>query len=378
MNKLFLLVAILILISCSKNNNENSTGAIGEINLEIDTVLVDSKGEVLMAGTYLSVFDLSEDKKYLYNFDPNTYQVEVIDLDKLEIHRKIQLEIEGPNRIGDYPNYLFALGNSELAFSNYMTCVAVNLNGEKTFEFNLVKDRLESDSLKSNESLYPDFLFIDGHKELYTMIETFGQNITTIGLVNTSTKTLKRIEIPQLEKLKNFRVLWKNGNARSLKAPLVTMGIWDKKILIANNTINEVIVYDPKSESISVKTFESKLTPNQKTPNEKVEVGTIQEFMAGAIKLNEQIEFGKLNWDPITKRFYRLSSISLPRPEGVETYKADVFLTVFDEELNMLWERKLDGFTKSPVTTFFKDGAIWIHENLNDELGFIRIKVLEN
>ncbi|MCH6233851.1 DUF4221 family protein [Cognataquiflexum rubidum] len=376
MKNLSFVIALMLLWSCGNKNGNGKVGSF-DFSIEIDTVLVDSKGEVLMAGTYLSAFDLSEDKKFLYNFDHNTYQVEVIDLDKLEIERKIQLEMEGPNGIGDYPNYLFALGSTELAFSNYMTCVAVNLNSEKTFEFNLVKDRLESDSLKSNESLYPDFLFIDGHKELYTMIETFGQNITTIGLVNTGTKTLKRIEIPQLEKLKNFRVLWKNGNARSLKAPLVTMGIWDKKILIANNTINEVIVYDPKSESISVKTFESKLTPNQKTPNEKVEVGTIQEFMAGAIKLNEQIEFGQLNWDPFTKRFYRLSSISLPRPEGVETYKAEVFLTVFNEDLNMIGETKVEGFSGPPSVNFFKDGAIWIHINVNDELGFIRIKVSE-
>ena len=377
MKNLSFVFALMLLLSCGNENRNGKDGSF-DFSIEIDTVLVDSKGEVLMAGTYLSAFDLSEDKKYLYNFDHNTYQVEVIDLDKLEIERKIQLEIEGPNGIGDYPNYLFALGSSELAFSNYMTCVAVSLKGEKTFEFNFVSDRLKSDSLKNNESLYPNFLFVDGHKELYTMIETFGQNITTIGLVNTATKTLKRIEIPQLEKLKNFRVLWKNGNARSLKAPLVTMDIWDKKILIANNTINEVIVYDPKSESISVKTFDSNLTPNQKTPNEKVEVGTIQEFMAGAIKLNEQIEFGKLNWDPITKRFYRLSSISLPRPEGEKTYKADVFLTVFDEDLNMIGETKVEGFTRPTSVNFFKDGAIWIHENVNDELGFIRIKVLEN
>jgi len=156
------------------------------------------------------------------------------------------------------------------------------------------------------------------------------------------------------------------------------MSFWKDKILIFNNIFNEIIIYDPNSESISVRTFESKLTPNQKIPNQKAELGSIEELIEESKKLNEQIEFGKFYWDPVTKRFYRLSSILLPRAEGVKSYKADVFLTVFDEELTMIWESKIDGFTKPPSNSFLKDGFIWIHENMNDELGFIRIKILEN
>ncbi|MCR9014528.1 DUF4221 domain-containing protein [Aquiflexum gelatinilyticum] len=377
MNKLFLLVAILILISCSKNNNENSTGAIGEINLEIDTVLVDSKGEVLMAGTFLGVFDLSEDKKYLYNFDGSSHQIEVIDLDKLVLDRKIQLEKEGPNGI-ENPNGLLDLGEGRFLFSNFNSWTVVNQDAQKISMFNYEKEKLSGDSLFGKEDLNPHYLFVEGKKEFYTIIDQIDQNSTTIGLVNLDTKTLKRIEIPQLEKLKDFRVLMTMSGSIASNKPVVSMYSWNDKILIGNNAINQFIIFDPKLESVNVKTFESKLTPNQKTPNEKVEVGSIEELIAAGKKLNEQIDFKNLNWDSDSQRFYRLSSISLPKPEGETINKADVFLTVFDKELNMIGEMKLDGFTKPPVTSFFKDGAIWIHQNLNDELGFIRIKVLEN
>jgi hypothetical protein len=234
------------------------------------------------------------------------------------------------------------------------------------------------DSLLEKEELNPYFFLTEGKKEFYTIIDRIGKNSTSIGLVNLNTKTLNRIEIPQLEKLKDFRVMLSLAGSIVSSTPLVTMSFWENKILIINNIFNEIIIYDPKSESISVRTFESKLTPNQKTPNEKIETGSIEELIDLSNKLNEQIDFKNLVWDADSQRFYRLSSISLPKPEGAKINKADVFLTVFDKELNMLWERKLDGFTKPPVTSFFKDGAIWIHENVNDELGFIRIKVLEN
>ncbi len=45
----------------------------------------------------------------------------------------------------------------------------------------------------------------------------------------------------------------------------------------------------------------------------------------------------------------------------------------------MIGEAKISEYEKSPSSSHFtKDGAIWLHENIDDELGFIRIKVLEN
>jgi hypothetical protein len=376
MKKVFLLVATVILLSCSKKSNENSLGVIGKINLEIDTVLVDSKGEFLMAGTFLGVYDLSEDKKFLYNFDGSSHQIEVIDLDKLTLVRKIQLETDGPNGI-ENPNNIFDIGGGKFVFSNFNSWTILKHEGQKISRFNLEKEKFLGDSLLEKERLSPSFLFLEGYKNIYSIIDQYDQNSKTIGLVNMDTKTLKRINIPQLQKLKEFRTEFSDGKGHVSNIPIVSTYFWKDRILIGNNIFNEVLIYDPSSNSIAEKTFESKLTPNQKTPNEKVKIDSIEELFAYSNKLNEQIDFGKLNWDPDEKRFYRLSCISFPRPEGEKIIKADVFLTVFDDDLNMIGETKVKGYTKPPVTSFFKDGAIWIHENVNDELGFIRIKVLE-
>lgn len=55
-----------------------------------------------------------------------------------------------------------------------------------------------------------------------------------------------------------------------------------------------------------------------------------------------------------------------------------MFLTIFDKDLQMIGETKIKVYVKSPSSSHFtKDGAIWLHENMDGELGFIRIKVLE-
>jgi len=376
MKKLNYVIGLVLLWSCSTKNESTDGFGTLEFTFEIDTLLVDSKGEMLMAGTRMFVSDVSKDKKFLYNFDQSSYQVEVIDLDKLALDRKIKLEKEGPDGI-ENPSEIFDLGNGQLGFTNSTYFTIIDSLGRKISQYRADGMKWDSDSLMNTEKLDPSYLFANGTKEFYTLIDHFNENSTILGLVNFETKSLKKIEIQNLDKLKDFTIQLSIGNASVSNNPLVTLYSWNNQILIGNNAFNEIIVYDPLSESISVKAFESKLTPNQRIPNEKVEMGSIEELIAESKKLNEQIDFGKLNWDPLTQRFYRLSSISLPRPEGVKTFKADVFLAVFDQELNMIGETKVEGYTKPPSVIFFKDGAIWLHENINDELGFIRMKISE-
>ncbi|EON78514.1 hypothetical protein ADIS_0983 [Lunatimonas lonarensis] len=52
-----------------------------------------------------------------------------------------------------------------------------------------------------------------------------------------------------------------------------------------------------------------------------------------------------------------------------------IYLTVFDKNLEMLEESKIPELNKVPGTYFVKYGAIWIFENMEDELGFLRLKI---
>lgn len=54
---------------------------------------------------------------------------------------------------------------------------------------------------------------------------------------------------------------------------------------------------------------------------------------------------------------------------------AEVFLTIFGENLEMLAESKISGITMPPQKQFAKDGKIWMFVNVEDKLGFARISM---
>lgn len=43
---------------------------------------------------------------------------------------------------------------------------------------------------------------------------------------------------------------------------------------------------------------------------------------------------------------------------------------VFSQDLEFLGETKIEGLPSVPRDSFFKDGKLWSHVNVGDELGF--------
>jgi len=59
------------------------------------------------------------------------------------------------------------------------------------------------------------------------------------------------------------------------------------------------------------------------------------------------------------------------RPNGIGAGAG--VMKVLDKDLNMLGETLVPQLNKKPGKHFAKDGKIWIYENMNDEMGFIRL-----
>jgi hypothetical protein len=68
-----------------------------EIKFSIDTVMVDSKDELLFLQMNLRWSTISPDETHFYNFNYNQHVLEVIDLDKIELQSIQPFEKEGPN-----------------------------------------------------------------------------------------------------------------------------------------------------------------------------------------------------------------------------------------------------------------------------------------
>ena len=85
----------------------------------------------------------------------------------------------------------------------------------------------------------------------------------------------------------------------------------------------------------------------------------------------KEIHFLKFHYDDQNEKFWRFST-SLDRMIG-DSATYDIVLTIFDKDLAQLHEEKVE-FSEKGSLTFFKDGALYSYINLEDELGFVRIK----
>ncbi|WKV11246.1 hypothetical protein [Marivirga harenae] len=79
----------VILWSCESVNEKQTKSAYFDFELEIDTVQVDSKGVILMAGAYMDNPAISYDKTVFYNFDDDSFVLEIIDLENYKLDQKV-------------------------------------------------------------------------------------------------------------------------------------------------------------------------------------------------------------------------------------------------------------------------------------------------
>jgi hypothetical protein len=98
-------------------------------------------------------------------------------------------------------------------------------------------------------------------------------------------------------------------------------------------------------------------------------------------KIKEDIVYNRFTWDDVEKRFFRFSTRERFGEEIDEfgrytSIGADVFISIFDEDLNLLAESLVPELKAPPKRHFVKDGKIWIFENIGDELAFIRLGIM--
>lgn len=77
----------VLLVSCGSRENQSEEKYPG-LTLQVDTVRIDPKDELLFIKQNLSISGLSKDQRYLYNFDTEQHQLEKIDLDNLMLDQK--------------------------------------------------------------------------------------------------------------------------------------------------------------------------------------------------------------------------------------------------------------------------------------------------
>ncbi len=359
--------------SCNERAGNKSINA-ETISFSIDTVVVDAKNEFLFLNGGLAGAFISQNKDLLYVLNRIEIALEIIDLNTLELKEKIQFETEGPNGIGPWLSAFSIYEDDKIIFHNN------NRYGLFDFEGKKIQDH-HFDSVRSglSEVEYLSRLYgLNNERTHYGIISNSVSDIDNLGLIDLERGALKKIPLPEFEDLKDYAVTVSGGGF----GPRIQISQSPEKIILSSDYANKFYIYHPDSTHLIFKTAESSLVPNQKEVPSFNIAETMEKYYSFQKTYYEDINFLPPIWDERRELFYRFSFKEIYGDEKNQYGKpissnSEVFLTVFDEDLNMLFEKRVNELTKKPEFHFAKDGKIWIFENIGDEMGFVRLTILD-
>jgi hypothetical protein len=174
------------------------------------------------------------------------------------------------------------------------------------------------------------------------------------------------------------------GNASIIVNPKIRIEKFGTKMVISNQINNSFTIIETSIDSLYYKTYKSHLTSDSKKSNYKTEHESVEGMEEEYAKFLQDINFLPPFWDEKNELFYRFSYQEMESQDNKdEDVKIKVYLTIFDNDLNLLGEsyvpqlKTIQGdisFREFPKH-FAKDGKIWIYENINDELAFVRLSI---
>ncbi|MHA7131773.1 DUF4221 family protein [Algoriphagus namhaensis] len=365
--------------SCSKSPEKFGTGYFSTIQLKLDTVTIYPSDHILDLRSHIRGSDISVDKKYLYNFNFFDHSIEKINLNELRLEKKIPFEIEGSNGTGDFMGGIKINPDNQFTIFGITHTILLSLDGQKlrTISF-------EDFGYDYAEEL-ASFPILDQEVDrLYIVSKGVEERNYTLLILDLESYETLRYPLKSLDKLNDHIFTLKVGNASVIFRPYTIIEKFGTQIILSNQTSNEFIIFDTAVDSLFLKSYKSLLTNSKKAHNYQTLHESEQSLEKEYSKFLQDINFLPPFWDEINQVFYRFSYEEIKDlHENNQDKKVNVYLTVFDRELNWLGEAEVPQFNKISKDDLFaifpkhfaKDGNIWIYKNIEDELGFIVLEL---
>nr|MBI1231670.1 DUF4221 domain-containing protein [Cytophagales bacterium] len=291
----------------------------------------------------------------------------------------MSLQKEGPDGTGSAVFNLTSKGNGNLFLASELGAAIFNIEGKLIKKFDFKKIPRAAGGITDVEYVQQ------------IVANPFFENLAFALVVNQLTNRMILKKLNTIDGIISSYEIDPEGNYKKYTLgdlttsyrwdPKVFIGSQQDKIIVSHEYSNDFYVYSPESEDLQQVIYSSIHTPSTVTITTEGDFDNSIDDRRKALQLyREQVSFGPLVWDPQNKRYYRLSSSSTFGEERQErkllneTINVDVYLTVFDQEFNLISEMPLREFNnKSFAKYFVKDGILWVFENKDDEMGFVRI-----
>lgn len=367
MKKLLFIPFLALIASCSEKASEAEMPTALNFSYTLDTVMVDAGDGFVFLNRLLATAALSPDQKTLFNFNPGEVELEVIDLVDLRVRERIKLESEGPLGVGN-PSSLSVAQDGGFAFINFFDARLFNPALDSMGLLHIRREQFEG--LGLNESLNPTISVSTDGEQLFVPYGPEDESLPQLGLavVSIADKALRKIPLDIYARLQPYVMsLLQEGQVQMRTIEPVYFKQIEDRLLISSASLNELYILDLETDSVSHRVYQSTITQNSKKVPERTTMDSPEEMRTRFRAINEDVTFGDFYFDDQKKRYWRFSQ-ELDRMIGDSaTFKRVV--TLFDEDLQQIHEEELpiDLFSFK----FFKDGKLYSHINVEDELGFV-------
>jgi hypothetical protein len=372
MKKLLPLLSLVLLAACSEKgeSESNESGNILEkMTYTVDTVMVDPGEEIINLNYGLSGSTLSQDHQKLYKFDEITFQLQEIDLDKLQLTASYPFEKEGPNGLDPYRGFMTGGPNDYFIFTNSQKIGKFSKSGELSTDFDYSIEKLIP-SEKVERNMFSQFGFMAEQQKGFFLETAFDQPVFNLVAIDFEEENSKVIDLPEMDRTHDYRVVSDENGYKMSSVQIVAVQAINSKVYVTTTVSSGLYRYDPVLDSLEYITFPLTLTPTEKSRKIKNEVSSAEERKEQNILINSEVGFKELLWEDQSKRFFRFSSILIPNIDPEASPKHKVYLSAFDSQLNLLGETFLEEIHSTPSFPFFKDGKLYTYVNVEDELGF--------
>lgn len=376
MSKYFCFLFAVLIVGCnSDKTSENSTSDVFDFSYTIDTVMVDSKEEIIFLNWDLETSAISQDGSYLYNYDHSNTAIQFINLESLVFEKVLPLEKEGPNGLGgNRVHHIYAAENDHLILTDSYHVAMIDLDGNKSLNFQYDNFDFKGDKLPETMRItYQESVSEDGG----TLITTYGDlemksAPSGLAFFDLEKRNFRYKPVASFSELQPYEFRYYiDGNLAGMNQADIHLIMKSDSLIFSSNAFNTVNFYHFSTDSFTTKTFQSKLTSNSASSDYPKETHTRQELVEVGRTIEKEVDFGPLFFDEQNRVYWRFSQEMDRMIEDSIVYKT--VLTAFDSDFNHMQEKLLHADFQLPRKYFGRKGMLYTFLNIDDELAFIRL-----
>ncbi|EIM78542.1 hypothetical protein A3SI_02538 [Nitritalea halalkaliphila LW7] len=375
----FCLLAALLLFSCGPTAS-TSEQTFGTISFSLDTVMVDPGDEILNLKYGLFVSDLSEDKRFLYFWDPDNALINEIDLDALALRNQYRFEKEGPDGVGN--TFVHSLNCYEEGFliASFGARGYFSKAGKKLKDFRVQAESYAGDAQDLGQEYDHNPIVYANETKYVGLVQDWFSGTFALVLTDNEQRVRHKVVLPEIETLPDYTLMLRSDDLIEVQGSDKKLQRVGHQVIFSNSTYADLFVFDLLTDSMRRVSYRPTLTAAQKKGGYPKEVSSKKEMEDLWEQIHGEINFLPPLWDAERSLYYRLSytvhknPAYLPEVENAKKYTYRVYLTVLNSDFELVAESELAGMPFVPRRSIVKDGMLWSEINIDDELGFQRIR----